>query len=90
MRNTSRHLDRWTTREAEFEERGTWARDRVGDLRKFNTDLDRLRGTSEEDLRNFCTDLNELGGAGGDLTKFARDFSKLDKDTKTFKKHKEF
>ena len=73
MRKSSKDVDRGTTREEGFEERGTSARYRVGELRKFNRDLDRLGGARGEDLRNFCTDLNELDGAGGDLTKLARD-----------------
>ena len=88
MRKSSRVLDRGTTREEGFEEGGTSPRDRVGDLSKFKGDLDRLRRASAEDLRNFCTDLNELGGAGGDLTKLARELIKLDRHKKIKKKHK--
>ena len=61
----------------------------VVELRKFKRDMDRLRGARDEDLRNFCTDLHELGGAGGDLTKVARDLRKLDRDTKQIQTHKD-
>ena len=52
-----RKFSREMPRRQGFEERGSSARGKVGDLMKLSRDLDRLKGARDWDWRNFCADI---------------------------------